>query len=180
MPALVPDPAVPPSPLAASPGPAASSAAADGGIRPVRWPAAAGLILSVAGLAVAGYLTFAHYDTAVKLACPDTGLVNCLQVTTSTYSLVVGVPVALLGLLFFAAMVPLNLPVAWQSTNRWLRAGRLAATVVGMGFVIWLVYAELFGIGKICLYCTGVHALTFALFVVTALGTVATSAIPQD
>jgi uncharacterized membrane protein len=35
----------------------------------------------------------------------------------------------------------------------------------GMGFVIYLVYAELFTIKKICLWCTGVHVVTFFLFV---------------
>ena len=33
-----------------------------------------------------------------------------------------------------------------------------------MAFVLWLVYAELFLIGAICLFCTAVHALTFILF----------------
>ena len=35
--------------------------------------------------------------------------------------------------------------------------------VVGIGFVIYLLYAELFIIGSICLYCTSVHVLTFVL-----------------
>jgi uncharacterized membrane protein len=36
-----------------------------------------------------------------------------------------------------------------------------------MGFVIYLLYAELFEVGNICLYCTSVHILTFLLFVLT-------------
>jgi hypothetical protein len=35
--------------------------------------------------------------------------------------------------------------------------------------VLYLIYAELFIIGSICLYCTSVHALTFVIFVLTAL-----------
>jgi uncharacterized membrane protein len=35
-----------------------------------------------------------------------------------------------------------------------------------MCFVLWLVSAELLIINNICLYCTGVHIVTFALFVV--------------
>jgi len=37
--------------------------------------------------------------------------------------------------------------------------------VVGILFVLYLVYAELFSIGAICLWCTSVHVITFALFV---------------
>ena len=33
-----------------------------------------------------------------------------------------------------------------------------------MVFVLYLIWAELFRINKICPYCTGVHVLTFILF----------------
>ena len=39
--------------------------------------------------------------------------------------------------------------------------------VVGMGFVMYLIYAELYQIGSICEYCTGVHIVTFLLFCIT-------------
>ena len=35
--------------------------------------------------------------------------------------------------------------------------------------MLWLVYAELFIIRAICLWCTVVHVLTFTLFVLVAL-----------
>jgi uncharacterized membrane protein len=37
--------------------------------------------------------------------------------------------------------------------------------VVGIVFVLYLVYTELFTIKAICLWCTSVHVITFALFV---------------
>ena len=45
--------------------------------------------------------------------------------------------------------------------------------MVGIGFVLYLVYAELFTIGSICLYCTSVHVITFLLFVLTAFAAAA-------
>jgi uncharacterized membrane protein len=42
---------------------------------------------------------------------------------------------------------------------------RLALAVVGMCFALYLVAAELVIIGNICLWCTSVHVITFALFV---------------
>ena len=40
--------------------------------------------------------------------------------------------------------------------------------IVGMGFVMYLIYAE-FQIGEVCEYCTGVHIVTFLLFCITVV-----------
>ena len=45
--------------------------------------------------------------------------------------------------------------------------------MAGIGFVLCLLYAELFTIGAICLYCTSVHVITFALFVLTMIAAAA-------
>jgi uncharacterized membrane protein len=134
------------------------------------------LALSLAGLGVSVYLTVAHYTTAVTLSCPETGLVNCQKVTTSAQSMVFGViPVAVLGLAFFAAMVVLNSPRAWRSGwpgIRWARLGSLAA---GMAFVLYLIYTELFTLDAICLWCTSIHVITLLLFVLVVPTVVRTS-----
>jgi uncharacterized membrane protein len=136
-----------------------------------RWPAVTTLVLSVLGLAVSVYLTIEHYTSSTTLACPETGVINCQKVTTSAESSIVGIPVALLGLIFFVAMLPLCLPAAWRSRRPELRWGRLAFTLVGIGFVIYLVYTELFTLDAVCLWCTAVHVITVLLFAVVALGT---------
>jgi uncharacterized membrane protein len=87
---------------------------------------------------------------------------------------VFGIPVALLGLLFFAAMVPASLPAAWRSDNALLSRARLGFTLIGVGFVGYLVYTELFTLNAICLWCTAVHVLTVALFAVVVFGTAIT------
>jgi uncharacterized membrane protein len=140
-----------------------------------KWPARAGLFICVLGLADAAYLTYAHYTSASNLACSTKGFIDCAAVTTSRYSHIFGVPVAVLGLIYFVFMTPLMLPVAWRSPNRWLRLVRLGSSIVGVGMVLWLVYVELIRLDNICEYCTGVHVLTLALFVVVALGTIATA-----
>lgn len=146
----------------------------------LRWPALVGVALCVLGLAVASYLTYAHYNAHVTLACPDHGFINCAKVTSSKYSKILGIPVAVLGLAFFASMLPLQLPVAWRSPNRLLRAVRMGSCVIGVGFVLWLLYAELLKIRNICIYCTSVHILTFAIFVTTAVATVNTMPLAGD
>lgn len=140
-----------------------------------RWLAPLALLIIVLGLAVSTYLTVAHYTEPKILACPDTGVINCAKVTTSSYSELLGIPMAVLGLAFFVGMLPLNLPIAWRSHNPLIRRLRLAGTATGVLMVFYLVYTELFRLDAICLYCTAVHALTIILFILTALGTALTS-----
>jgi uncharacterized membrane protein len=145
-----------------------------------RWPAIAGTVLSLLGTGVAAWLTYAHYNPHIRLACPSTGIINCETVTTSKYSHIFGVPVALLGLLYFVSMLGMQSPWAWRSRSRLIRQGRLASSVVGVGLIVWLIYAELFKINAICLWCSSVHVMTFLLFVVTAIGTTATGEALDD
>ena len=121
--------------------------------------------LSLAGLGVSLYLTIAHFNTKLTLACPATTTVNCEKVTTSPQSYAFGIPVAVLGLAFYLFLAVANSPWAWRVTWPPLRWARLGSVVIGIVFVLWLIYAELFKIGAICLWCTSVHVITFALFV---------------
>lgn len=129
-----------------------------------QWRAIAALVLSLGGLGVSTYLTITHFDQAL-LVCSSTGIVNCAHVTTSAQSYVFGIPVAILGLAFYVAMTAINLPFLWRVADPRVHIARLAMAVVGMGFVLYLVAAELLIIRNICLWCTSVHVVTFLLFV---------------
>ena len=129
-----------------------------------RWARNVSVQLAVAGLLVSAYLTFEHYVSAATLACPDTGVVNCVKVTTSSYAELAGAPMALLGLAFFAAMTALCSPWGWSARGPWPGPARLAGSTGGVVMVVYLVWVELFRIGAICLWCTVVHALTLVLF----------------
>lgn len=133
------------------------------------WVAPATFAITIAGTAVSAYLTIAHYTSPKVLACASEGVVNCERVTTSAQSEVFGVPVALLGLLWFLGLGVLFSPWVWRWTAPWLRAARVATVTFAMAFVLWLVYAELFVIRAICLWCTVVHVLAFALFVIVIM-----------
>ena len=130
-------------------------------------------ILALAGLGVSIYLTIAHFNTSVTLACPATSTINCEKVTTSPESYAFGIPVAVLGLAFYVFLAVANSPWAWRITWPPLRWVRVGSMVVGMVFVLYLIYAELFSIGAICLWCTSVHVITFALFVLIMFGAAA-------
>jgi uncharacterized membrane protein len=126
------------------------------------WPLT--LAIATCGLGLAAYLTYVHFTDPASLSCPDTGVVNCLKVTTSSQSEIFGViPVAVAGLAFFAGMVVLCTPWAWRAANPWVARLRLAGAVAGIGMVVYLVYVEAVQLHALCLYCTAVHGLTFLL-----------------
>ena len=83
-------------------------------------------------------------------------------------------PVAVLGLAFYVFAVVIFTPWAWQFrgagfiTSRTVDIVRLGSVIVGMGFVMYLIYAE-FQIGSVCEYCSGVHVVTFLLFCITVV-----------
>jgi uncharacterized membrane protein len=118
-------------------------------------------VAALVGLGVSLYLTIEHYSASATLACPETGTINCAKVTTSDWSHVGPVPVALLGLLFFLGMALLCSPPAWRrpALHRW----RVGGAATGVVAVVYLVWVELFRVDAICLWCTAVHVCAVAL-----------------
>ncbi len=143
----------------------------------LRWTT---FVLALAGLGVSIYLTYAHYTESALAGCTETtGVVNCGKVTTSAQSVVFGIPVAVLGLAFYVFVAAIMSPWAWMARRREIGMLRLASMIAGIGFVLYLLYAELFDIGSICLYCTSVHVITFVLFVLTGLAVAVWGLSPQ-
>lgn len=139
----------------------------------------AATILNLIGLGLATYLTIEHFSTTPSYACPESSVINCMKVTTSSYSKFAGVPVALAGLLYFVVSIPVHLPASWRSKNPWFARLRYALAVIGMASVFYLIYGEL-ELGAICLYCTGVHVVTFALLAITFIGSALVSSHDQQ
>src|SRR5215470_6561459 len=96
-------------------------------------------VLSLGGLGASIYLTIAHYNTAVTLACPATSTINCEKVTTSPESYAFGIPVAVLRLAFYLFLAVANSPWVWRMTWPPLRWARVGSMVVGIVFVLYLI-----------------------------------------
>ena len=116
-----------------------------------------------AGALVSLYLTWLHYSGTVAL-CLGSG--GCETVQASRYAEVGGIPVALLGLAFFAAA--LGLVVRRQRTRGGHRErARLAffgLTLAGVLYAGYLTYVEVAIIGAICPWCVSVALCVAALF----------------
>ncbi|HEY2594965.1 MAG TPA: vitamin K epoxide reductase family protein [Chloroflexota bacterium] len=138
------------------------------------WPA----VLGVAGLLISAYLVGTHYfSDQVPLACATGGIVDCEQVTNSAQSMVGPLPVALLGLVWFCVFLGiLAIRTLWPQALML----QVAWSIAGLLTVFYLVYAELFLIGAICLWCTAIHAIVVGLFLLTLWDATAPSVEPAS
>jgi uncharacterized membrane protein len=121
----------------------------------------AALAAAGCGLGVSGYLTVLHYTGSRPAACPASATIDYAKVTTSAWSHVGPVPVALLGALFFAAMSLLCTPAARR--RQALDPARVVGAGSGVLAALYLVWVELFRVGAICLWCTAAHLCALAL-----------------
>lgn len=138
--------------------------------RPDRpWRSLALMGIALAGIGVSIYVTILHY-AHIAPVCSDSGYVNCGVVLTSPQSVFLGIPVPVYGLVFFVAMFVASVPKLWRTTMWWVPWVRLGMSVVGILFALRLVYEELFVIRDLCLWCTGAHVLSFAMFVIIVTG----------
>jgi uncharacterized membrane protein len=118
------------------------------------------LVIAVLGLALASYLTYIHYED-IKPLC--TAGSSCIKVQSSIYSKLAGVPVALIGLLGYIAIVG-SLLVPQGETSR---LATMAFTLVGFGFSAYLTYRELFSIHAVCEECATSAVLMTILMVLS-------------
>jgi len=154
------------------PGEPPAAGAAAPASRPPRWLQYVTFVLALAGLGVSVYETYAHFTGNHLAGCPSTAKAtfNCTAVITSPESMLFNViPVAVLGLLFYLFAVPVFSPWGWKLRSPLVGWARLGSMVVGIGFVVYLVYAEVVEIQQLCEYCTAVHIITFLLFCITLI-----------
>jgi uncharacterized membrane protein len=106
------------------------------------------IVLTAVGLCLAAYLTYVHYS-GVTPPCSIKGN-PCSEVQKSQYSLFVGVPVALIGLLGYIAILGSLLLARDGERARFVT---MALILGGFGFSLYLTYRELFTLHKICEWC---------------------------
>lgn len=120
------------------------------------------IVLSVLGIADAGYLTYKH-TRKQPLICPIGD--NCSVVTESRWSHLFGVRTEVLGLLYYSALLIAILGVfSIPSLNGRLIALLPWATGVGGVFSLFLVSLQAFVIKKYCFYCLLSALISFLLF----------------
>lgn len=119
------------------------------------------IVVSLAGFLDATYLTVKHY---LGTPIPCSILNGCEEVTTSKYSAIAGIPVALLGSIYY--LVIFILSVAYADTKKeWFAYTASRLTVVGFLASLWFVYLQFFVLHALCLYCLFSTVTSTALFI---------------
>lgn len=122
--------------------------------------------LSLAGVFLATYLMLYKLGYIGTLAC---GTGDCEKVQTSKWASLLGAPVALWGLGFYAAMFGLSLAGSLGTLVE-SRATSIALVVMsawGVLFSSWLTYVEIAQIHAICRYCVVSATLVLVLFAIS-------------
>jgi uncharacterized membrane protein len=121
------------------------------------------LIFGTLGIFDAGYLTYLHY-TATSPFCSIFN--HCDVVLTSPYAILFGVPVALIGLVYYLAVSGLSALALFKRNLIFLKG---AGVLVTLGFLISLYFLsiQIFVLHSFCLYCLFsaiISAILFVLF----------------
>jgi uncharacterized membrane protein len=124
------------------------------------------------GMGIAAYLTYSHYANQ-PIACA--GRSGCQAVENSEYSKLVGIPVAVLGMLFCAGLLALvvarvvRLPLA----DEWAPVAAFSMTLSGVAFAAYLTYIELFVVEDVCIWCASFATIITIAWLITIVDVLA-------
>lgn len=127
------------------------------------------VVLALVGIGIAAYLTYVHYEGLSPICAIDDG---CEKVQSSRYAKVGGVPVPLIGLVGYVAIL-VSLLVRGEAAL--LATAGMA--IGGFAFSAYLTGLELFEIKAICQWCVGSAIVMTAIAV---LATIRALRVPRD
>jgi uncharacterized membrane protein len=114
-------------------------------------------VLALVGVAISIYLTWVHY-AGIEPVC--TGISDCERVQTSEYAELLGIPVAVIGVAGYAAIL----------ASLWARVEVTALLAYGaVAFSAYLTWAEVFRIEAICQWCVASALASLAIAVLATL-----------
>lgn len=134
--------------------------------------------LAIIGLLVSIYMTVYKF-TKIEAMCIGSGA--CSAVNASRYSEVNGIPVALIGVGGYAAILALlfleQKPGFFQENGTMILFG---VTLVGFLFTLYLIYAEIFFIRALCPFCLASQAVMTVIFILSVVRLVRQPQFQED
>lgn len=113
-------------------------------------------ILAVCGIVISSVSLQHHYAKSKTEYCDIGETFNCDIVNRSSYSKVLGIPVALIGMLGYAALAGLATLYRQREDTPLLLLGGASA---GLAFALYLTYIEARVLGVWCILCLSSLAL---------------------
>ena len=118
-------------------------------------------LFSFLGLIDASYLAAKHYAGTIT---PCAIVKGCEAVTTSQYATIGGVSVALLGAIYYLAVLVISIAIIDTKNDR-LKKFLAGFSVIGLMASIWFISLQLFVIKALCLYCLASAFSSTAIFI---------------
>jgi uncharacterized membrane protein len=107
-------------------------------------------VLALSGAVVSSVSLHHHYGTSKTAYCDLGESFNCDIVNRSTYSAIFGVPVALIGIAGYLALL---LVATFYRNHADTPAILMISSATGMGFALYLTYIEGFVLAAWCILC---------------------------
>ncbi|HXG57320.1 MAG TPA: vitamin K epoxide reductase family protein [Vicinamibacterales bacterium] len=131
------------------------------------------LAFALLGLGASAISTYVHYKLVTQPSyasfCDVNATVSCTEAYLSRYGSFVGVPVALAGVTFFAAIVVLaglvGGPVSSSRENA--PAYIFALSTIGLAFALYLGWASYVVLKVFCILCAITYVSVIAIFIIS-------------
>ena len=118
------------------------------------------VILALAGFLISFYLSLTHYRDLIPPCYVTSG---CESVVTSRYATILGVPLSLIGALFFAVMFYLAIALITGPHKKVLRAYELLA-FAGILVAVVLFLLQAIVLKAYCVYCLGTEVIALLIW----------------
>lgn len=129
-----------------------------------KWLYRASVALVVIGLLVSIYMTI-YKISGNEGMCLGSG--DCSTVNASRFSEVNGIPVAVIGIIGYVAILAVHL---FENRNAFFRQNAtlliFGMSLTGFLFTVWLVYVELALLNAICPFCVTSQVAMTLIFIV--------------
>jgi uncharacterized membrane protein len=123
-------------------------------------------VLALGGALVSSVSLYHHYGTSATSYCDIGENFNCDIVNRSTYSTVFGIPVAMIGIIGYLAV--LTLTTLYRSPAR-TPVILAIVSLAGLSFALYLTYIEGFVLAAWCILCLSSLALIFSIAALSSL-----------
>lgn len=119
------------------------------------------LVVATLGFADAAYLTIEHFKGVIP---PCSVVSGCETVLTSSYSSILGMPVSLLGAIYYL-LIAVGAFAYIDTKKTVVLKWTLSITIFGLLMSLWFIFLQAFIINAWCLYCLGSAASSIVLFI---------------
>lgn len=124
------------------------------------------LILGIFGILDSAYLTYEHYANFIPPCSATFSFIDCGKVLKSQYSMVLGVPLALIGVMHYF-LLSLSVFLALLSAKKIFRYFAVYFSWEGLVASLYFMFLQIVILKSICLYCTLSAFISFIIFLLS-------------